>query len=299
MTASIPPSNNKSKEPLANRSWFTLPAPLRTIFEQFPLITYDSNPFPWRTPDIEQHHSLYIWTIPGHSLSPNPGCLKWQAFLLINGIEFKTISSNNHASPSGALPFIQPAFRQNESRSLPIRSTKIPRWVEEITKQTLEDVQLSLAIYQPLIDSSIRNAWLYHLYLIPSNFERVAIPIYIHSQSSSSAIRTKSARDLRIAAEESIMKTRTQIDAQELFDVADAAFKSLSTNLGSNTYFSGTNTPNEVDFSLFAYTHPLHNLMSGEISWQDTRLIDVLNQYQNLIQHLQRIEQICLSKSSG
>lgn len=303
MTASGSASSTKAEKPLANRSWIQLPAPLRVIFDQFPLITYNSNAFPWRGQTSKNQHTLYIWTLPGdETLSPNPGCLKWQAYLLTRNIKFRTISSNNHASPSGALPFVQPANRsESEPRSLPIKSSKIPRWIEEITKQTEQQIPSSLMIYEPLIESSIRNAWLYHLYLIPGNFENVAAPIYIHSQSRNAAVRLKSARDLQKAAEESILKTRSNIDAQELFGQADAAFASLSSKLGSARFFHGDSTPSEFDLSLFAYTYPLLKLESNTViaGWQDIRLPEIVCKYENLVQHAFRIEELCLKDHSS
>lgn len=49
------------------------------------------------------------------------------------GIDFVTISSNNHASPTGALPFLLPASSSTNPREavLPIPSTRIDRWIRE------------------------------------------------------------------------------------------------------------------------------------------------------------------------
>ena len=54
-----------------------------------------------------------------------------QAYLNFQGVDFVTLSSTNHASPTGALPFLLPA---SSSRSLgeavlPIPSTRIERWI--------------------------------------------------------------------------------------------------------------------------------------------------------------------------
>jgi hypothetical protein len=53
-----------------------------------------------------------------------------QAYLKFTGIRFSTVSSNNHASPTGALPFLIPslATAANE-KGLPVPATKLQRWV--------------------------------------------------------------------------------------------------------------------------------------------------------------------------
>ena len=49
------------------------------------------------------------------------------------GIDFVTISSNNHASPTGALPFLLPASssKNHGEAVLPVPSTRIERWIRE------------------------------------------------------------------------------------------------------------------------------------------------------------------------
>ena len=56
-----------------------------------------------------------------------------QAYLKFRGIDFFTISSNNHASPTGALPFLLPASNtKNPGEALiPVPSTRIERWIRE------------------------------------------------------------------------------------------------------------------------------------------------------------------------
>ena len=58
------------------------------------------------------------------------------------GIDFATISSNNHASPTGALPFLLPASSSTNlgEAVLPVPSTRIDRWIREknITMKTTD-----------------------------------------------------------------------------------------------------------------------------------------------------------------
>lgn len=53
--------------------------------------------------------------------------------MTFQGVEFITISSTNHASPTGALPFLLPApSPKNPGEAvLPVPSTRIERWVCE------------------------------------------------------------------------------------------------------------------------------------------------------------------------
>ena len=56
-----------------------------------------------------------------------------QAYLIFKSVDFLTIPSNNHASPTGALPFLIPASSTKISGEavLPIPSTRVERWVRE------------------------------------------------------------------------------------------------------------------------------------------------------------------------
>ena len=58
---------------------------------------------------------------------------KGQAYMVFNGIDFITIPSNNHASPTGALPFLLPASspKSLDEAVLPVPSTRIERWIRE------------------------------------------------------------------------------------------------------------------------------------------------------------------------
>lgn len=53
-----------------------------------------------------------------------------QAYLKFIGIEFRTVASNNHASPTGALPFLVPsASDQSISEyGLAVPSTRLEQW---------------------------------------------------------------------------------------------------------------------------------------------------------------------------
>ena len=68
-----------------SRDWrdvFTLPAPVKRVFEKFPLVTYPANEHPLRAPRQQEQHTLYIFTTEDDAEqkapSFNPTCLKWQ-----------------------------------------------------------------------------------------------------------------------------------------------------------------------------------------------------------------------------
>lgn len=89
--------------------------------------------------------------------------LRQQTYLKLCGISHRTVASNNHASPSGALPFLLPGPK-DETAGLPVASNRLKRWVavqqkaekKEGTKET-EDVRYEA--YHSLLEGPIRVAW--------------------------------------------------------------------------------------------------------------------------------------------
>lgn len=67
---------------------FSIPPPLRWLFEHVPITTYAPNCLPQRSPIAHDVAVLYMFTRPGegpyHHLSFNPSCLKWQVRRLNN-----------------------------------------------------------------------------------------------------------------------------------------------------------------------------------------------------------------------
>jgi len=64
------------------RNLFSVPAPVKRIFNKFPLITYPANELPLRAQRSRRQNALYVFTTDGGaavgSPSFNPSCLKWQ-----------------------------------------------------------------------------------------------------------------------------------------------------------------------------------------------------------------------------
>jgi metaxin len=77
-----------------------------------------------------------------------------------SGIKFKTVSSNNHASPSGVLPFLLPASAETSRLPPPVPSAKLQRWAMNNTTRVVEEPgDLRYEAYLSLLDHRIRRAW--------------------------------------------------------------------------------------------------------------------------------------------
>jgi len=77
------PSQKETKlESRGFGSIFSIPPPVKRVFDQFPLVTYDANDLPLRAPRGRGEHALYIFTTRDDAKagkpSFNPACLKWQ-----------------------------------------------------------------------------------------------------------------------------------------------------------------------------------------------------------------------------
>jgi len=63
-------------------SIFTIPAPVKRVFDKFPLVTYDANELPLRAPRSRDRNVLHVFTTREDAKkgkpSFNPACLRWQ-----------------------------------------------------------------------------------------------------------------------------------------------------------------------------------------------------------------------------
>lgn len=152
-----------SSQPISPRrhesQWLTTPQQIKNLFKKFPLRVYSPNELPQRAATDRTYHKLYVFTTDEAARlglpSFNPSCLKWQAshgfrtfpakkpmlillhqaYLKFKDIEFHTVASNNHASPTGALPFLIPFASvpySSESR-LAIPVGKLQQWAHKET----------------------------------------------------------------------------------------------------------------------------------------------------------------------
>jgi hypothetical protein len=158
--------SRKDAIPAAKTSYFSIPAPLKRIFDNFPLITYPENESPLRAPKYRDQHVLHIFATQDDARngrpSFNPACLKWQTYLKFLDVNFKVVSSTNHASPSGILPFLLPATKASESATpSPVPSNKLKRWLsaQKIIKDMEEHSDIRSDAYMSLLENLIRKAW--------------------------------------------------------------------------------------------------------------------------------------------
>lgn len=228
-----------------------------------------------------------------------------KAYLTFAGVKFSLRSSNNHASPSGSLPFLLlPPTTAGDSRP-PIPSNRLQKWVKDQGKLLHEPESVRYEAYLSLLDHRIRHAWvcasflgkfvfitdstkLYTLYLDDRNFNTVARQLYIVPCSSNSLVRTAIAYQLQNAATEELLKHSKVIDGDEILLEAKLAFEALSNLLGQDEYFFGAAKPGLFDASVFAYSHLL---LDKSLGWKNEQLAHHLEKSKNLVNHRERILQ--------
>lgn len=79
------------------------------------------------------------------SANTEPTLWQRQAYLKFRRILFVTIPSNNHASPSGALPFLLPSATSPSTSTdiAPIPSNRIQRWTRQLVGPGKDDTSRS------------------------------------------------------------------------------------------------------------------------------------------------------------
>jgi metaxin len=83
-----------------------------------------------------------------------------QAYLKFSQIDFSVAAANNHASPSGSLPFIIPTSPEPYKHVQPVPSSKLQRWAMNNSKKAIEESgDLRYEAYLSLLDHRIRRAW--------------------------------------------------------------------------------------------------------------------------------------------
>ncbi|MCJ1419323.1 hypothetical protein MMC32_005677 [Xylographa parallela] len=308
----MPPRNEGSKPPSGDngvsapwsppiarafpprRPWLALPPPLKHLFSKFPLRTLPSSQLPARTAHHRDQHVLYIFTDPSspdhNTPSFNPTCLKWQTYLRFIGLDFHTVASTNHASPTGALPFLIPASSSNPEeegtgKTSVVPSNKLQKWTRDKGLTREEPNSIRYEAYMSLLDHRIRRAWLYTLYLVPQHFHSVAAPLYIYPSTLSTPVRSALSRTLQAAALAELLTTSLTVSSDTLIAEADGAFAALSTLLGDDDWFFRADEPGLFDASVFAYTY----LLLDGMKWEEDTLEKKLRAYENLVEHKDRI----------
>lgn len=82
INCSMMPSKGSEGPDSAPRSFFSVPAPIKVLFDKFPLVTYPANDVPQRIPSQRRDNHLFVFTDAAGARhgkpSFNPQCLKWQ-----------------------------------------------------------------------------------------------------------------------------------------------------------------------------------------------------------------------------
>ncbi|WDK20339.1 mitochondrial outer membrane protein [Colletotrichum graminicola] len=320
-----------------SRSWFAVPAPVAALFRRFPLAVYPANDLPLRSPSRGDLPTLYVFVAdddaPRGRPSFNPSCLKWQVrrhlpphprspmrrsifqlthlavepqtFLKIAGVEFRILPSTNHASPSGALPYLlppaaplRPVAGASRLESYALENSPLPR-----EKRPPPPPADRLEAYQALLDTRLRTAWLYALYLAPDNATLLS-RLYVRPASRNPLVRLALAHQVRSAAEAEVLKSTraAAVDPARVYADARAAFEALAALLDENggsggsgggregRWFFGCQEPTLFDASVFAYTHLL---LDGDLGWADRTLSDILAGFPGLVRHRERLLERC------
>ncbi|KAF4809694.1 Metaxin-1 [Colletotrichum siamense] len=286
------------------RSLFDVPAPIAALFRRFPLVTLPPNDLPIRSPPRGDIPILYVFTTdddaPRGRPSFNPSCLKWQTFLKIAGVHFRTCPSTNHASPSGALPYLQPSIP-----SRPISAgSRLETWAlsqNPSSKQPPPPTASRLQAYEALLDTRIRTAWLHALYLSLANAPLLS-RLYIDPASTNSIVRLTLRHQTTSAAEALVLRTtRTAVvDPSRIYADARDAFKALATLLdesgsGGTGWFFGAEEPTLFDASVFAYTNLL---LDEQFGWVDCRLVELVKEFPALVKHRKRLLKMCFPEEA-
>lgn len=235
--------------------------------------------------------------------------MRLQTYLKFQHIPFHTIASNNHASPSGSLPFLIPATIDSHSTSTspapstsnlalpnittqptPIPSNQLLTWAQENNGSTPKNAPTPprTDAYTALLDHRIRRAWLYTLYLEPANFTAVAKKLYIAPSSANPLVGSAIAYQLKKAAQDELLKLNAYVSAEELLEEAKEAFAALETLLGGDEWFFGGVRPGLFDAGVFAYTYLL---LDEGMGWMRGELGDVVRGHAALVRHRDRILQ--------
>jgi metaxin len=216
--------------------------------------------------------------------------------------------STNHASPTGSLPFLLPpriststapprpipadkllsyaALQQQQQQQQHGPTNPLPASVSSRQNEEASSLPPRAQAYLSLVTSSLRNAWLYALYLDVS-YTPLLRRLYVDRASSSGAVRATLLRQLRRAAAEQIALSSAQvvvssappgahaIDVRAVCDEAREALAALAGLLreSSTGWFFDGERPGEFDAAVFSYTHLMMEWMgpwSDKKAWMTT-----------------------------
>lgn len=96
-----------------------------------------------------------------------------QAYLNFSGIAYKLVRSSNHGSPSGVLPFLQPAVTAKDSSNAPnaVTTSKLRKWAQTQSSTSIEESEdLRYEAYASLVSNALRRAWVSWEYIRLENY---------------------------------------------------------------------------------------------------------------------------------
>ena len=230
-----------------------------------------------------------------------------QAYLNFSGIKYKVVPSSNHGSPSGILPFMQPAAAAKDSSAASdaVPSNKLRKWATAQSSTTIEESEdTRYEAYESLVSNALRRAWvssndrficpistngsqLYQLYLNPSNSDLVH-NLYVAPCSSSAFVQIAISNQLQSAAASELSKSSysSVVSEADIMREAVSALRALSELLGNDQWFFGQKQPSMFDASIFAYTQLI---LDESLPWGDNKLAEHVSQHHNLANHRDRI----------
>ena len=225
-----------------------------------------------------------------------------KTLLKFHDIEFNTVPSTNHASPSGALPFLLAA---NDPSA--ISSTRLASWAyAQNNKHQISSNSRRALTYHALLTGPVRLAYLHAFYLEPITFSTITAPLYVDPCSTSNLVRLSISWPLRAAAlaevTASLSGSTPRIDVEALYSDMEEAFGALNIFLGRRNWFDGhgdaeslrPDTPGELDALVFAYTHVILALLEERLPATGLgpgarRLVDAVRSQAGVVQHRDRI----------
>lgn len=224
-------------------------------------------------------------------------------------IQVDLVPSTNHASPSGALPFLLPPTTDSRP-DIPLTGTNISHYAHKYSSYSSvrESNSPRTEAYLSLIAQSIRPAWvcffpppshhnrphtnqhpqLHALYISPRHTPLLA-RLYL---PPSPLVSTPLLHTLHSAATNEILKTKRRplLLPEQLYSDARIAFQTLDTVLGFDEWFFGATEPALFDAEVFAYTHLI---LDASFGWQDDALGACLEGCDRLVEHRRRLYEWC------
>ncbi|KAH8147588.1 uncharacterized protein LAJ45_08416 [Morchella importuna] len=284
-------------------SSFNIPPMLKRVFDSFPLLILPDDPLPsgYLQPSKDKP-LLYVFTTPADAAagkpSFNPSCLKWQTYLKLCGIDCRIVPSSNHASPSGALPFLISAAAAPSSATKTISVGALRKWAAEngsAPNEIPEKEQPRVQAFLAMLNSQIRDAWLHSLYLSPTNFVTITSPQY--RSTTVSAVNLILSHQMQAAATKELLKARPGgiINPDDIYADAESAVSALSAVLGEDEWFFGAEEPGYFDAAVFGYTHLV---LATEWDEGEAGLMRAVKGHANLVAHEERICRTCFPGTS-